>query len=193
MVQLHSAVQGVLKQLSLPTLPPLRSTTEDADDHSPHEEVNEYSGDAGPSCDNSPKLLPRNETMGVPIESLYQMTGLKSLRREEPDTKPGNGEAPDFISNGTIRLEDAERLANLYLSRLDHYIYNLGSKYSGLTALRRQSPILTACILTVAALHDPDSNHLYQICNKEFRRLLSASMFDRRISKEQVSLLHRST
>jgi hypothetical protein len=49
---------------------------------------------------------------------------------------------------------------------------------------RRGSPVLTACICTVAALHDPHSNHLYATCGREFRRLMAASMFERRMDQD---------
>jgi hypothetical protein len=61
-----------------------------------------------------------------------------------------------------------------------------GSKYQDFESLRRSSPVLTACICTVAALHDPMSNHLYGVCSREFRRLMAASMFDRRIDKDHM-------
>jgi hypothetical protein len=93
----------------------------------------------------------------------------------------------DFINRGLVSVEDADRLVNLYLNRIDHFIYMIGgSKYRSLEALRRGSPILTACICTVAALHDPMSNHLYGVCNREFRRLMATSMFDRRIDLDHM-------
>ena len=64
-------------------------------------------------------------------------------------------------------------------------MYKIGAgNYRDLDSLRRSSSVLTACICTVAALHDPNSNHLYATCGREFRRLMSASMFDRRMNQD---------
>ena len=69
-------------------------------------------------------------------------------------------------------------------------MYRIGSaKYRDLDSLRRGSTILTVTICTVAALHDPQSNHLYKSCSREFRRLMSASMFDRRIDRDRMRAL----
>lgn len=95
----------------------------------------------------------------------------------------------DFISEGQVQLADAQKLFQLYIERLDHFVYRIGRKWRTLDSLRRQSPILTACILTVAALHDSSSNHIYPVCNREFRRLVSGSIFDRRIDREHLRAL----
>jgi hypothetical protein len=190
---MHGALQEVLTRLSLPPIPRLQTTSEDIQALSPPDEVIDRE-DPGPSCDNSPRVSPRDDALPhVPIESLYQITRLRALRSDNPteDTQvtQTNGVSHainDFISNGQLGSEDAERLFHLYLHRLDHFMYGLGGKYKDLDSLRRGSAILTACIFTVAALHDPGSNHLYGTCNREFRRLMAASMFDRRIDLDQL-------
>lgn len=167
----------------------------DEDDVSPSEDpkVEARSPDAGPSCDNSPKLTPLHESLqNVPIESLYQITRLRSLRNESAGEEPGSvpsrdeGSTSDIISKGIIPLEDAERLTNLYLKRLDHYAYSIANNFHDLSDVRRASAALTAAIITVAALHDPNSNHLFGPCCREFKRLLSSSMFDRRIDRQYL-------
>jgi len=189
----HSALQDVLSRLSLPTLPPLQ-TANDSYIPSPPDDLIERE-EQGPSCDNSPRVSPKDDSLPhVPIESLYQITRLRSLRSDDPadearatPARLSTHPVDDFISRGLVSVEDAERLVNLYLNRIDHFIYMIGgTKYRSLQALRRGSPILTACICTVAALHDPMSNHLYGVCNREFRRLMAASMFDRRIDLDHM-------
>ena len=190
----HSALQDVLSRLSLPALPPLQTANSDLYVPSPHHDAIERE-DQGPSCDNSPRASPKDDSLPhVPIESLYQITRLRSLRSDDPayearatTTRSLTHPVDDFITRGLISVEDADRLVNLYLNRIDHFIYMIGgSKYRSLEALRRGSPILTACICTVAALHDPMSNHLYGVCNREFRRLMATSMFDRRIDLDHM-------
>ncbi|KAF2853348.1 hypothetical protein T440DRAFT_487286 [Plenodomus tracheiphilus IPT5] len=192
--RMHSALQLTLAKLSLPPLPPLQSFTFAEGDPSPQHDSPDRIEEA-PSCDNSPRLTPREEGLAhAPIDSLYQITRLSALRSDAcPDDKATpsrrlNGQAvSDFISRGTISLNDAERLFDLFVKRIDHFLYTIGSGgYRRLSDVRRGSPTLTACILTVAALHDPDSNQLYSACIREFRRLMSASMFDRHMDQDSM-------
>jgi hypothetical protein len=192
---MHSALQGVLSRLSLPPLPPLQIASAEPFVPSPHDDVPDRD-EAEQSRDNSPRVSPRDDALPhVPIESLYQITRLRALRSDDTtqDTqvlspRSSNHPVNDFISNGVVSVADAERLVNLYMNRIDHFMYMIGSgaKYRDLDSLRRGSSILTACICTVAALHDPMSNHLYSVCSREFRRLMAASMFDRRIDRDHM-------
>ncbi|KAF2732658.1 hypothetical protein EJ04DRAFT_535904 [Polyplosphaeria fusca] len=193
---IHSALQEVLGRLSLPSVPPLQ-TSSNQFVPSPQDDAVERD-DIGPSCDNSPRVSPRDDALvHVPIESLYQITRLRALRSDDageeqqpPPRRSSHHPVSDFISHGLVSVEDAERLVNLYLNRIDHFMYMIGgSKYRDLESLRRGSPILTAAICTVAALHDPMSNHLYGVCSREFRRLMAASMFDRRIDRDHMRAL----
>lgn len=195
LANMHSSLQDVLKRLSMPPMQNLRTAVNDEDDLSSFEEpkVEERSPDIGPSCDNSPKLTPRHGSLqNVPIESLYQITRLRSLRAETAGEEAGSvpsrdeGAMADIISKGIIPLEDAERLTSLYLNRLDHYAYSIANRFHDLQSIRQSSATLTAAIITVAALHDPHSNHLFGPCCREFKRLLSASMFDRRIDRQYL-------
>ncbi|KAK8139819.1 hypothetical protein PG984_000942 [Apiospora sp. TS-2023a] len=176
--------------MNLPSLGPLQSarqllqapTTEE-----PHE--------IGPSCDNSPRLSPAdiNDLPKVPIESVYHLTKLSALRSpDNVDSSHTNQQSlviDDFIAKGQLSLEDAERLFNLYMSHLDHFMYGIGGRHRTLDGLRRSSRILAACIFTVAALHDPQSNVIYGVCSKEFRRLVASSMFQRQIDRDYLRAL----
>ncbi|KAF1971614.1 hypothetical protein BU23DRAFT_470603 [Bimuria novae-zelandiae CBS 107.79] len=190
--RMHGALQQVLGKLSLPMLPPLLTGTQEHE-ASPHDYVVEKE-EAGPSCDNSPRLSPRDDAVPhVPIESLYQITRLRALRADDPEEqKPVSSSNPDssatdFISRGLVSIGDATRLVDFYFNRIDHYMYTVGrGKYHDFEHLRRGSPLLLACICTVAALHDPMSNHLYGVCKREFQRLMAASMFDRRVDRDHL-------
>lgn len=194
---MHSSLQQVLAKLSLPPLPSLKANTADESDP-----IQQYDAadreDEAPSCDNSPRLSPKGDALPhAPIESLYQLTRLRALRSDDAaeERKPISDIAPnypvnDFISRGIVSVEDAERLISFFLNRIDHFMYRIGSaKYRDLDSLRRGSTVLTVTICTVAALHDPQSNHLYRACSREFRRLMSASMFDRRIDRDRMRAL----
>ncbi|EAT78396.2 hypothetical protein SNOG_14159 [Parastagonospora nodorum SN15] len=192
LAQIHSSLQEALTKLLLPPLPPLQTNNS-----IPPEEANSYEvvdrDDEPPSYDNSPHLSPKEEGLPhAPIDSLYQITRLRTLRSDDsPDERKASidrntsNHVNDFISRGLISLEDADRLVGLFINRIDHFMYRIGAgPYRDLDSLRRGSSVLTACICTVAALHDPNSNHLYATCGREFRRLMSASMFDRRMDQD---------
>ncbi|KAF9729121.1 hypothetical protein PMIN06_000027 [Paraphaeosphaeria minitans] len=191
--RMHSALQQVLGKLNLPTLPPLSTDSPDQNEASPHDYAMDKE-EAGPSCDNSPRSSPQQDAVPhVPIESLYQITRLRALRSDDTEeTRPTLSNSPnqpfvDFISNGLVSIDDAKRLVDFYLNRIDHFMYKIGrGRYREFETLRRGSPLLTACICTVAALHDPMSNHLYGVCKREFQRLMAASMFDRRVDRDHL-------
>lgn len=184
----------MLQSLSLPSISPPHVSVQEPNFFFDHDRDDLYHpGEQEQSFDASPKVSPMTESMThVPIESLYQITGLRSLKSqdavEEDDNKANGLSTPDMISRGLVTLEDGERLVHLYLTRLDPYIYGLG-RYRDLEAFRRRSSVLTACILTVAALHDTVKPQLYSVCNREFRRLIANSMFERRIDLDYLRAL----
>lgn len=178
-------------KLSLPQAPPLRTNAAQLGEEADNLE-NEDREDEVPSYDSSPRLSPKEDGLpNAPIDSLYQITRLRNLRSDEsPEERRsslGRDAATfnDFISRGLVKVEDAERLVGLFLNRIGHFMYNIGTASDvDFPNLRRRSSILTACICAVAALHEPDSNHLYTVCLREFRRLMSASMFNRRLDQD---------
>jgi hypothetical protein len=181
--------RDILKRLSMPALQPLKAPpTDEPQETSPYEDtVVEKVEDVGPSCDNSPKLPPQAESLqNVPIESLYQITRLRSLRAENSGDESKVDEGTDVVSKGIVSVEEAERLTALYLGRLDHYAYSIANKFTDLQSIRRRSVALTNAILTVAALHDPDSNQIFGPCLRELKRVLSESMFVRRTDREYL-------
>ncbi|KAF6842388.1 hypothetical protein CMUS01_03167 [Colletotrichum musicola] len=201
---LHNTLREVAKKLGIEEPPMLQSTTLQKAGESPQQSrpapatngngyrlgAPDHSNNHGPSCDNSPKISPEDENLPhVPIHSLYALTKLRALR--SPDAPEGHSSPAldDFISRGALRLEDAERLFRLYRDRLDAFMYGVGCKYQQLDELRRRSPILTAAILTVAALHDPQANGVYGVCSSEFRRLTERSMFDRRVDRDYLGAM----
>lgn len=200
----YNTVQTILEQLNLPAQAPLQSVkysactsaSAEANDALPND-VFPHDG-PGPSCDNSPKVSPADERdlPRVPIQSVYHLTKLRAFR--SPEASEDNVYArqgqqashpDDFISKGLLNLPDAERLFCLYTDRLDNYFYNVGARYPDLATLRKGSAILAAAILTVAAMHDPLSNNIYPICNREFRRLMSNSLFDPRVDQDHLRAL----
>lgn len=226
---LHGTLQEMARNVGLPDLQPLqttafRDTTNGSPPHSdrsanqlnhsgprgrPHMASHLIAKDeTGPSCDNSPKITPEDESglPHVPIHSLYALTKLRALRspdvvedhhdqqRRQQQLGPGDGRIDqpsnspvnDFITRGLISQPDAERLFALFRDRLNAFMYGVGCSYRTLDELRRRSPVLTAAVLTVGALHDPQADSIYGVCSSEFRRLVQASMFDRRVNLDHL-------
>lgn len=166
---LHASLEGVLKTLQLPQLPKLESPTQvlmspTYEEHAESRIPDEF----GLSRDSSPKPSPEDdhELPKVPINSVYQLTKLRALRSpdeigRDETTRNHPSKVDDLVSRGRLSLEDAERLFTLYKDHLDPFMYGIGGRYETLEALRHASTILTTCIFTVSALHDPQSNKIY--------------------------------
>lgn len=148
-------------------------------------------------------------TLEEPMGSLYEVTKLRNLRSNKAKTTRAvaghNGEIHDFISRGIISEEEAEDLYRMYvtylptpiteakahlkadylmfdrfLNTLNHYLWvGLEQIHDSLISVRRSSELLTATILTVTALHLPNSTPTFDSCYKEFLSLISSSMFSR--------------
>lgn len=86
---------------------------------------------------------------------------------------------PDLVAQKLISLKTAENLVDRYFSRLDQSLYRIASRYPDINALRQASSVLFAAVCTVSAMHDPSDQATYDICNREFRRLISNSLFDK--------------
>ncbi|RMZ84342.1 hypothetical protein DV738_g545, partial [Chaetothyriales sp. CBS 135597] len=147
------------------------------------------------SVDDSPKVTPITDNLShVPIESLYQITGMRALRAaggssEDQARYCKQLRDTDFISRGVVKIEDAEPLARYFLEKLDPYIWHVCRQYTDLESFRSRSPTLTAAVLAVAALHDTARCHLYATCVKEYKRLVANAMFERNIDMEYLRAL----
>lgn len=92
----------------------------------------------------------------------------------------------DFIAAGRISVTDAQRLLDLYMSGPNKFVEPLLRGWTTLEALRSRSAILTASVMTVAALHDPQSDRIFPICFQELRRLVGASLFEPSIDRDYI-------
>lgn len=122
--------------------------------------------------------------MQAPIDTFLEATrragSPTSLDTPHSLRQARSNQPHDLVSRGIIPVSTAEALAQRYFSRLDHYLYGIGSSLGDLQTLRRTSPVLVAAICTVSALHDPRDQSIYELCNREFRRLVSKSSFEKR-------------
>ena len=200
---MYASVQTLLRSANLPAMSALQAPrlTLDRNSAYPEQERPGSLGSAkGPSCDDSPKLSSAedNDLPETPIRSIYHLTKLSALRSDVTSDDRPQAQAfgqvtnisNDLISRDLISLEAAERLFLFYMERLDGYIYHIvGSRYRQLSTMRQRSSILTAAVLTVAAMHDAQSNDIYPTLNDEVRRFINASIFKQRIDRDYLRAL----
>ncbi|POS77325.1 hypothetical protein DHEL01_v204286 [Diaporthe helianthi] len=208
---IYSGVQELRERSALPPLVGLRSSSDrpGPDTMDPGgQEQHEDSGGGGvsPGDNNSPITMTmlddgmtdvaahRAGFFPPPISPLNPQGSRPPLPSHDSgedaqSLHSGGGSIRDFIAVGQISLADAQRLFDLYIEQLDYFAYKIGGRWRTLDALRARSAILTASILTVAALHDSSSNQIYPVCNRELRRLISASIFDRRVNRDHLRAL----
>lgn len=86
---------------------------------------------------------------------------------------------PTLISQGIVSPEEAEHLFNIYHQRLDHLLYRILGDHNSLHTVVASSPLLTAAICTVAALHSSSLGHLFKKCYGEFRQLVAEKTLSR--------------
>ena len=106
LMHIYSSLKKVLPSQSLPSLPASPGTAQDpAMSFDQGDPGNDPEADDH-SYDSSPLDSPVNENLGhAPIGSLYQITGLRSLKFQEPGPEERERTCkalpdPDFISRG---------------------------------------------------------------------------------------------
>ena len=193
---MHAAVTELRVANAQPPLPPLRSvqgtTNAEAPEarSSPNIQQLEDGNDLDAEMLDGPSTLASRtgSPSHAPITSLYQITRLRSLRSKRlPVFSSGNGahsQPSDLISRGALGLADAQRLIGAYLSKTDHYLYGVASKFKDLDSIRNASSLLLVAICTVSALHDPSGQSLYRVCNTELRKLVSNFVFTSTVNLE---------
>lgn len=194
---IHSAVNGLLTERSQPPLEPLLSAfgprglsewpggTGLADGHGPpHESDNTESQVVDEPSQHTNTAEPLSQ---VPINSLYQITRLSSLRSRELPTPPQRASIKrkmprDLVSRGILSWANADKLVQAFLSQTDHYLYGTASNFTDLDSIRSASTLLLTAICTVSALHDPSAEELYRVCSAELRRLVSNFVFTSQVN-----------
>ncbi|KAI5457519.1 hypothetical protein BGZ63DRAFT_428218 [Mariannaea sp. PMI_226] len=184
---IHAALNEMRSAQSKPLLPPLMSTSEGPQETDLGTPESPNRADSGMELDMLVEEDPQSSTVNAdidrtPIDSLYQITRLKSLRSHQiaPQSIENGSQKPsprDIISRGLLEHADADRLVQNYLSKSDHYLYDIASKYKDLESLRQASPLLLVAICATSALQDASSDRLYRICQAELRKLILDFLF----------------
>jgi hypothetical protein len=178
--QLQTAVDVLLRMSNLPALNSYAQTLAGVEPGLEHEKSGHGSEeeDTLPPAPILRPVAPVDDSIySLPINSLYEVTRLPTLGagHASPST-PRNHQSHDFITRGLISEAVAESLFTRFI-RLDYFCYGLMCPYSILRDLRANSPMLTAAVCAVAALHDPDGSSVFKICHAEYQRLVMGSMF----------------
>lgn len=191
--QLQTAVNVLLRTAELPHLSSYSCLEDLNEQEQHHSEEPEAAGDGDESLPPAPIVTPVgpvDDTLyGLPINSLYEVTRLPSLRAEGKSPGRRDISGTDFISRGLINEATAEQLVRRFTTRLDFFCYGIMCPHETLDSLRASSTLLTAAVCTVAALHDREGSSIFKICHAEFLRLLSASMFSASHSPDDIRAL----
>jgi hypothetical protein len=111
------------------------------------------------------ELLENSGLETVPMESLYDLTRLRTLSSTAKCDPNSASPEDDFISQGVVPVVEAEELFQRYTHDICPYLWaGMLSPYESLDAVRRNSTVLTAAVLTVAALHMPNHNDALKRC-----------------------------
>ncbi|KIX03321.1 uncharacterized protein Z518_06873 [Rhinocladiella mackenziei CBS 650.93] len=102
-------------------------------------------------------------------------------------TRQNLAEDFDLVDRGIVTIQDAETFFSLYYRRLDHFLYRILAEHDSLSSVRKSSPLLTAAICAVGALHTPSNK--YQACYQHFVDLASSKMFSKRNTHDDVRAL----
>jgi hypothetical protein len=181
--QLRSAVQLLLRHTNLPDLEhalavsPVASSRQ-TDTYSPAS-VNSEHGHCSmvvpPPMDMTrdstaePDMFEEFGLATVPMNSLYDLTRIRNLSNINRCNFNAASMGEDFIAKGVVPLAEAEELFRRYMQDIRLYLWaGILSPYETLEAVRRNSSLLTAAMLTVAALHTPGHDQALQKCYKVF-------------------------
>ncbi|CAG8922768.1 unnamed protein product [Penicillium salamii] len=181
---IHETLDNICQHLNLPRPKALLSSGEatETDDKTGGNDDLDRDNEDLDGCEISPPDTP--SAVQAPIDTYLDIAKLGSPGSSEntppSTTKHRQNSAPqDLISKGVISIAVAETLIERYFARLDPYLYGICSGYQSLQQIRATSPVLLAAICTVSALQDPEGQRTYEACNREFRRLVSRSLFEK--------------
>lgn len=121
-----------------------------------------------------PELVP------APMRSLYEVTKLRNLRNNHIEAPKTTLLEEDFISRGLISLHEAEELFAYFSRTMNQLLWGgIILVHRDLTSVRRASTLLSAAVLTVAALHIPNRTDTLNLCYREYVSLVSSMALTR--------------
>ncbi|KAH7079011.1 fungal-specific transcription factor-like protein [Paraphoma chrysanthemicola] len=182
MGQLRSAVQILLRHNKFPALDQINesspaASSKQTDTFTPVNVVTEHGHSmvVPPPMDmtRDPSVEPdSNEDAAlatVPMRSLYDLTRIRNLSNANRWKPNSASHEDDFIGQGMVPLAEAEELFKRYMQDIRLYLWaGMLCPHETLDAVRRNSSLLTAAVLTIAALHTPGRDEALQKCYNVF-------------------------
>lgn len=191
--QLQAAVSHLLRQTGLPELSTYPSgdnrnvPSPATSNNTQRQSLDESHPAATPVAQNGPGIamdMAREasqepdfqgpDLVPAPMRSLYEVTKLRNLRNN-PGQKPKQTLLEeDFISRGIISIHEAEELFAYFSRTMNQLLWGgIILVHRDLTSVRRASTLLSAAVLTVAALHIPNRTATLTRCYGEYVTLVS--------------------
>ncbi|USW50135.1 Putative zn(2)-C6 fungal-type DNA-binding domain-containing protein [Septoria linicola] len=177
LVHIHSTIQQICDHLQLQ---PPQALISRGDEVSRADAVDNAESEEDNACGLSPPASP--SVAQAPIDTYLTSANRVSTPNGESPARPRRRDSDrlDLVSKGIVTQEAAERLVELYLRRFDRFLYGIASQYRDFEQVRQASPTLLAAMCAVSALHDSTYGDVFEACNKEFRALISAALFEKR-------------
>ncbi|KXT17288.1 hypothetical protein AC579_516 [Pseudocercospora musae] len=177
LINIHSTLESICQHLNLELPLPLASEKQNAESGRRNNKVVDEANDEG-TCELSPPASP--STAQAPMD-MYLTSAQDPINGNSPQRLRRRGsERVDMISKGLISFDDAEVLVKKYLLHLDRFLYGVTGSYKDVNEVRRASPALLAAMCTVSAFHDSNISRTFEICNREYRSIVSGSLFEKR-------------
>jgi hypothetical protein len=199
--QLRSAVQLLLRHANLPDLEHAMAVSPGAssrqtEDSSPANTFFEHAQSnmvVPPPMDMTRESTADIEFMDdsglatVPMRSLYDLTRLRTLSNSTRCGSNSASSGEDFIAQNIVALAEAQELFQRYMHDIRPYLWaGILFPYDSLDAVRRNSTVLTAAMLTVAALHTSASSDILQRCYGAFVSLTYNTCLSRPCSLDDI-------
>lgn len=130
------------------------------------------------------------ELVSAPMRSLYEVTKLRNLRNNPVEKPKSTLLEEDFISRGYVSLHEAEELFAYFSRTMNQLLWGgIVVPHRDLTSVRRASSLLTAAVLTVAALHIPNRTETLNTCYNEYVSLVSSMALTRSHTLDDIRAL----
>ncbi|KAJ5174636.1 Transcriptional activator of proteases prtT, partial [Penicillium canariense] len=197
MQQLQSAVSQLLRQAGLPELSTFaggdsgngpspaashhghRPSADASQSHHSHHEGPGVVMDVTREPSQEPDLQDP-ELVPAPMRSLYEVTKLRNLRNNHIEAPKKTLLEEDFITRGLISVHEAEELFAYFSRTMNQLLWGgIILVHRDLTSVRRASTLLSAAVLTVAALHIPNRTDTLNRCYHEYVSLVSSMALTR--------------
>ncbi|KAH8697401.1 hypothetical protein BGW36DRAFT_167455 [Talaromyces proteolyticus] len=123
---------------------------------------------------------PRGGPASIPASCVSELRTTASL-----DNSRSSGQR-DLVSMGILSLNQALSLFDIYQSRLDHFLYRILGDHTSLDSVRVSSPLLTAGVCAVGALHSSSLGYLFDSCYREYKNLVASLMFSTSLKADDV-------